>query len=47
MGTDVVPPVTERGPEAGTAVLTVNGQAHALASSLALASWMPSASTLG
>lgn len=30
MGTDVVLPVTERGPEAGTAVLTVNGQAHAL-----------------
>ena len=30
MGTDVVLPVTERGPEAVTAVLTVNGQAHAL-----------------
>jgi hypothetical protein len=26
-GIDVVAPVTERGPEAGTAVLTVNGQA--------------------
>src|SRR5580693_10778127 len=30
MSTDVVLPVTERGPEAGTVVLTVNGQAHAL-----------------
>jgi xanthine dehydrogenase YagT iron-sulfur-binding subunit len=30
MRTDVALPVTERGPEAGTAVLTVNGQAHAL-----------------
>ena len=30
MSTDVVLPVTERGLEAGTAVLTVNGQAHAL-----------------
>ena len=30
MSTDVVLPVTERGPEAGTADLTVNGQAHAL-----------------
>jgi xanthine dehydrogenase YagT iron-sulfur-binding subunit len=30
MSTDVVLPVTERGPEAGTAVLTVNGQAHTL-----------------
>ena len=30
MGTDVVLPVAERGPEAGTAVLTVNGQAHVL-----------------
>jgi xanthine dehydrogenase YagT iron-sulfur-binding subunit len=30
MSTDVVLPVTERGPEAGTAVLTVNGQTHAL-----------------
>ena len=30
MSTDVVLPVTERGPEAGTAVLTVNGEAHAL-----------------
>ena len=28
--TDVVAPVTERGPEAGTAVLTVNGQARGL-----------------
>jgi hypothetical protein len=30
MSTDVVLPVTECGPEAGTAVLAVNGQAHAL-----------------
>ena len=30
MSTDVVLPVTVRGPEAGTTVLTVNGQAHAL-----------------
>ncbi|HEV2257855.1 MAG TPA: (2Fe-2S)-binding protein [Streptosporangiaceae bacterium] len=30
MSTDVVLLVTERGPEAETAVLTVNGQAHAL-----------------
>ena len=30
MSTDVVLPVTERGPEAGTTVLAVNGQAHAL-----------------
>jgi xanthine dehydrogenase YagT iron-sulfur-binding subunit len=30
MSTDVVLPVTERGPEAGTAVLTVNGTAHTL-----------------
>jgi xanthine dehydrogenase YagT iron-sulfur-binding subunit len=30
MSTDVVLPVTERGPEAGTAVLTVNSQAYAL-----------------
>jgi xanthine dehydrogenase YagT iron-sulfur-binding subunit len=30
MSTDVVLPATERGLEAGTAVLTVNGQAHAL-----------------
>jgi xanthine dehydrogenase YagT iron-sulfur-binding subunit len=30
MSTDVVPPVTVRGPEAGTAVLVVNGQEHAL-----------------
>jgi xanthine dehydrogenase YagT iron-sulfur-binding subunit len=29
-GIDVVAPVTERGPEAGTAVLTVNGQARGL-----------------
>ena len=28
--TDVAAPVTEGGPEAGTTVLTVNGQAHAL-----------------
>jgi xanthine dehydrogenase YagT iron-sulfur-binding subunit len=30
MSTDVVLPVTERGPKAGTAVLTVNGQAREL-----------------
>jgi xanthine dehydrogenase YagT iron-sulfur-binding subunit len=30
MSTDVVLPVTVRGPEAGPAVLTVNGQAHVL-----------------
>ena len=30
MGTDAVLPVAERGPEAGTAVLTVNAQAHVL-----------------
>jgi xanthine dehydrogenase YagT iron-sulfur-binding subunit len=30
MSTDVVAPVTERGPEAWTAVLTVNGRAHGL-----------------
>jgi xanthine dehydrogenase YagT iron-sulfur-binding subunit len=30
MSTDVVVPVTERGPEAGATVLTVNGQAQAL-----------------
>lgn len=30
MSTDVALPVTERGLEAGTVVLTVNGQAHAL-----------------
>jgi xanthine dehydrogenase YagT iron-sulfur-binding subunit len=30
MSIDVVLPVTERGPEAGTAVLTVNSQAYAL-----------------
>src|ERR1700761_8145346 len=30
MSSDVVLPVTERGPEGGTAVLTVNSQAHAL-----------------
>jgi len=30
MGADVVSPVAERGPETGTAVLAVNGQAHEL-----------------
>ena len=30
MSTDVVLPVAERGPEAGTTVLVINGQAHAL-----------------
>jgi len=30
MSTDVVLPVAERGPEAGTTVLVINGQAHSL-----------------